>query len=102
MEGEISRYRRFSLKGGQWMGQGRDRARRLASMDPKPQDGEVVEVLAAEDVLRALEVAYHPQNPTFAHPADAITKLFRLEGHEKLVLQQDRDRKRTVLPEASK
>jgi hypothetical protein len=38
------------------------------------------------DVIEVLERAFHPQNPTVAHPADVVTKHFHGEGHEGLDL----------------
>jgi len=42
-----------------------------------------------DEVLSALENAYHPQHHTRAHPADYITKRFELEGHEGLEIRYE-------------
>lgn len=51
-------------------------------------EGELQEVTEAvlEVVTQALSTFYHTQNPSNVHPADFITKVFRLPGHEGLML----------------
>lgn len=51
----------------------------------------IVEAVLAV-VCAALDAAYCPQNPTPHHPADAITKLFALPGHENIVEVRTADR----------
>lgn len=41
-------------------------------------------IVVLEDVISALELAYHPQSPTLMHPGDFITLCFELDGHEGL------------------
>lgn len=54
---------------------------------------ETPEATAAVDavlgvVCRALENAYAPQLHCDAHPADVVTKLFQLDGHENIDLRR--------------
>lgn len=54
------------------------------SGDRRPVRVEKAPSVALEAVVRALEDAYHPQNPLTMHPADFVTKKFEGPGHENL------------------
>lgn len=54
---------------------------------------------AIGEVVDVLEAGYQPQNPTAMHPADYVTKHFKLDGHENL---EDRRRRPDPVHEAAR
>jgi hypothetical protein len=49
------------------------------------------QLISLADLLRVLEDAYHPQNPTDAHPADVVWRAFGQEPRREVVSLSERD-----------